>query len=52
MQQSDHSSDHHLLREAQEREMAAKAKDEAVRQVHLELAEQHRRLADKAEQQR
>ena len=51
MQQSDHSSDYHRRREAQEREMAAQADDEAVRQIHLELAEQHRQLADEAEQQ-
>ena len=52
MRQSDHSLDYHRLRESQEREMAEQATDEAVRQIHLELAEQHRRLADETERHR
>jgi hypothetical protein len=32
-------------------EMAAQAKHQAVRQIHLELAERHRRLAEEAERQ-
>lgn len=51
MQQSDRSPNYHRLRESQERQMAAQAKDEAVRQIHLELAEQHCRLAEEAERQ-
>lgn len=33
-------------REQQEREMAAMAKDEAARKVHLDLADKYRQLAE------
>ena len=51
MQQSDHSPDYHRLREAQEKQMAEQAKDEAAKQIHLELAERHRRLAKEGRRQ-
>ena len=46
MQRSGYPSDYHRLRELQEREMSARAKDEVARQIHLELAEHHRRLSE------
>lgn len=45
MQPSDHPHGYYRKREQQEREMAATAKDEAVRQIHLALAEKYRQLA-------
>lgn len=48
MQQSDHSPDYYRLREAQEREMADNAQDDAARKIHLALADRYRLLADGA----
>jgi hypothetical protein len=49
MQPLDGPHGYYRMREAQEREMAAKAKDDNARHVHLALAEQYRRLADSRE---
>ena len=46
MQVSDGPRDYYRLRETQEREMAAKAQDGSARQIHLELAEKYRELAE------
>jgi hypothetical protein len=46
MQPLDGPHGYYRMREAQEREMAAKAKDDNARHVHLALAEQYKRLAD------
>lgn len=45
MQAPDSPHGYYRVREIQEREMAAMAKDPAVRQIHLELADKYRRLA-------
>jgi hypothetical protein len=46
MQPFDHTPGYYRKREQDEREMAATAKDEAARQIHLALAEKYRQLAD------
>jgi len=40
--------DHHLKRERQERALAERASDPAVRKSHLDLAESHARRAENA----
>jgi hypothetical protein len=45
MQPFDHPHGYYRKREQQEREMAASAKDDAARQIHLDLAEKYRQLA-------
>ena len=47
MQPLDHPHGYYRKREQQEREMAANAKDQAARQIHLALAEKYRQLADR-----
>jgi hypothetical protein len=44
MQASDCPHGYYRMREAQEFEMAAKANDPAIRQIHLTLAEKYREL--------
>lgn len=46
MQPFDHLHGYYRRREQQEREMAASAKDEAARQIHLAMAERYRQLAE------
>ena len=48
MQQSEDSPDYFRKREAQERDLAAQAADEAVKKIHLALAEEYRRLAGRS----
>lgn len=45
MQPFDQPHGYYRQREQQEREMAANAKDEAARRIHLALAEKYRQLA-------
>ena len=49
MQPFDHPQGYYRRREQQEREMAATAKDEAARKIHLALAEKYRQLANGGE---
>lgn len=37
---------YYLMRQAQEREMAAQAADESARRIHLALADKYRELAE------
>lgn len=46
MKPFDHPNGYYRRREQQEREMAASAKDQAARQIHLALAEEYRKLAE------
>jgi hypothetical protein len=46
MQPLDGPHGYHRMREAQERELAAKAKDNAARLIHLDLAERYRQLSE------
>ena len=46
MEPSDRPHGYYRNREQQEREMAAIARDEAARQIHLALAEKYRQLAE------
>ena len=46
MKPFDHPHGYYRKREQQEREMAASAKDEAAKQIHLNLAERYRQLAE------
>ena len=48
MQPLDHPPGYYRKREQQEREMAANSKDDAARQIHLDLAERYRLLAEEA----
>lgn len=42
----DHPHGYYRKRERQEREIAASAKDQAAKQIHLALAERYRKLAE------
>ena len=46
MQPFDHTHGYYRRRERQEREMAATAKDEAVKRIHLAMADKYRELAE------
>lgn len=46
MKPFDHPHGYYRKREQQEREMAASAKDQAAKQIHLVLAERYRKLAE------
>ena len=45
MQAPEGPHDYYRMREAQERDMAAQARDESARQIHLNLADAYRELA-------
>jgi hypothetical protein len=46
MKPFDEQRGYYRQREQQEREMAAFAKDEAARKIHLDLADKYRQLAE------
>ncbi len=46
MKPFDHPPGYYRNRERQEREMAASAKDQTARQIHLAMAERYRQLAE------